>query len=181
MNGFYNPYMMQGNYITELQNMRDRIDSQIQQVQQQQQSMQPPTNLTQNFQLAPNSVNNIKLANSIEEVQKEIIVADTYFFNKEMTNLWIKNPKGDIRSFNIKEIVPKDEKDLIIESLQKKIEQLERGNVNASTNEYNEPNGELLYQQSSTNFGKSIGDEIKTNKSEDVPSISTSKATKRKS
>ena len=36
MNNFYNPYAIQGNYLQELNNMRGRIDNQIQQVQQQQ-------------------------------------------------------------------------------------------------------------------------------------------------
>ena len=177
MNAFYNPYMMQGNYVTELQNMRDRIDNQIQQVQQQQQSMQQPTNLTQNFQLAPNSVSNVKSVNNIEEVQKEIVVTDTYFFNKDMTSLWIKNAKGDIRTFDIKEVIPKDEKDLLIENLQKQIEELKGGKVN----EYAKSNDEQLYEQPSTEFNNSIGEQIAASKPSNVSSISDGKTTKRKS
>lgn len=78
MNSFYNPYMIQGSYINDLQNMRDNIDKKIQQIQQQ--NYQQPTNLTQNFQLAPtNGNNNIKNVNSLDEVQKELVLADTYF------------------------------------------------------------------------------------------------------
>ena len=125
----YNPYMnMSGNYITELQNMRDRIDNQIQQVQNQQ--MPQPTNLTQNFQLAPNVNSNFRLVNGIEDVQKEIVVTDTFFLNKDNSNLWIKNTKGDIRTFTLSEVIPKDERDLLIEDLQKQIKELKGGESN---------------------------------------------------
>lgn len=131
MNNFY-PYVYNPNYMQDLENMRDRIDKQMQQIQAQQ-GIQQPANVTQNFQLTPNVVNNIKLANSIDEVQKEIVVTDTYFFNNNNTNMWIKNAKGDIRTFDIKEIVPKDEKDILIENLQKQIEALKGGKQHANT------------------------------------------------
>ena len=176
MNSFYNPYMLQGNYITELQNMRDRIDNQIQQVQHQQQNMQQPTNLTQNFQLAPNSVNNIKSANSLDDVQKEIVVGDTYFFNKDLTSMWIKNTKGNIRIFDIMEVIPKDEKDLLIEKLQKQIAELQGGNID----EFVKPDEELLYKQSNAEFDKSVRKSTKAVESTDVSDISNSKTTKRR-
>ena len=64
---------MQGNYLQELNNMRGRIDNQIQQVQRRQQNMpqlpmQQPTNLTQNFQLASNNNGNIRLVNGVDYV-----------------------------------------------------------------------------------------------------------------
>lgn len=177
MNSFYNPYMVQGNYMTELQNMRDRIDNQIQQVQHQQQNMQQPANVTQNFQLTPNVINNIKFANNIEDVKKEIVVADTYFYNKEMTDMWIKNAKGDIRTFEIKEIIPKTEKDLLIEKLQNEIEELKRGNIS----EYDKSNGNQLSKQSSSEFDKPVREQIATIEPTDVSNLSSSKTTKRKS
>lgn len=177
MNNFYNPYMMQGNYVTELQNMRDRIDNQIQQVQNQQRNMQQPTNLTQNFQLAPNNTNNVKFINNFEDVQKEIVVLDTYFFNNDMSNMWIKNTKGEIRTFTITEIIPKDEKDILIENLQKQINELKGG----SSNEYAKPNDEQLYKQSSSEFNTSIGKSITTNEPSNVSDLSNSKKTKYKS
>ena len=177
MNNFYNPYMMQGNYVTELQNMRDRIDNQIQQVQNQQRNMQQPTNLTQNFQLAPNNTSNVKFVNSIEDVQKELVVLDTYFFNNDITNLWIKNTKGDIRIFDVKEIIPKDEKDILIENLQKQLNELKGGNLN----EYNKSNDEQLYKQPNTEYNTSTRKQVETNESSNVSSISNSKTTKYKS
>ena len=180
---FGNPYMaMAGNYVNELQNMRDRIDSQIQQVQQQQQNMpqiplQQPTNLTQNFQLANNSIqNNFKLVNNFDEVEKEIVLIDTYFLTHSFDNLWIKKPNGDIRTFNLLEVIKKDEKDLLIEKLQKQIEELQGGNGN----EYDESNSQLLYEQSGTKSDGSIRKQFEKIESTNVSTISDSKTAKRK-
>lgn len=183
MAGFYNPYMMQGNYMTELQNMRDRIDSQIQQVAQQQQNMQQmpmqqPTNLTQNFQLAPtNGGSNFKIVNTIEDVQKEIVLVDTYFLAKDNSLMWIKNPRGDIRTFTIEEIIPKDEKDILIENLQKQIEELKGGKLNA-TAQYNESNGFKSNEQSITRNINQFGNSIAENESANVSNVSNGKTTK---
>lgn len=176
MNSFYNPYMIQGSYINDLQNMRDNIDKKIQQIQQQ--NYQQPTNLTQNFQLAPtNGNNNIKNVNSLDEVQKELVLADTYFFNNDMTNLWIKNSKGDIRTFDVKEIVPKDEKDILIENLQKQIEELKENKAN----EYNKPNGEQLYEQSNAEYKEQFREQITKTEPSNVSNLSNNKTTKHKS
>lgn len=111
----------------------DRINTQISELermkaQYQQQANQPqPTNLTQNFQLAPVNREVIRYANSIEDVQKDTVLGDTPYFSKDMSVAWIKNTKGDIRSYELKEIVAKDEKDLKIEFLQAQIEELKKG------------------------------------------------------
>lgn len=176
MNSFYNPYMIQGSYINDLQNMRDNIDKKIQQIQQQ--NYQQPTNLTQNFQLAPtNGNNNIKNVNSLDEVQKELVLADTYFFNNDMTNLWIKNSKGDIRTFELQEIIPKDEKDILIENLQKQIEELKENKAN----EYNKSNGEQLYEPSNAEYKEQFREQIAKTESSNVSNLSNNKTTKRKS
>lgn len=176
MNNFYNPYMIQGSYINDLQNMRDNIDKKIQQIQQQ--NYQQPTNLTQNFQLAPtNGNNNIKNVNSLDEVQKELVLADTYFFNNDMTNLWIKNSKGDIRTFDVKEIVPKDEKDILIEQLQKQIEELKE----SKSNEPNKSNGEQLYEQSNAEYKEQFREQITKTEPSNVSNLSNNKTTKRRS
>lgn len=185
MIGYGMPYMnMSGNYMNELQNMRDRIDNQIQQVQQQQQNIpqipiQQPTNLTQNFQLSPTtSQGNFKIVNSLDEVQKEIVITDTYFLSKDLSNLWIKNTKGNIRIFNIEEIIPKDDKDILIEKLQKEIEVLKGVGINE---QYDKSNDEQLYEQSITRNDESIGNKIEANKSSNVSILSGGKTAKRKS
>ena len=106
----------------------DRINSQMAELEKmkqqiQQQPIQQPTNLTQNFQLAPNS-NSIKYANSIEEVQKDMVLGDTPYFSQDMSVVWIKNIKGDIKAYELNEIIQKDDKDLLIESLQMQLNEM---------------------------------------------------------
>ena len=84
--------------------------------------------ITQNFQLSP--INNFRIINSLEDVTKEIVLNDTYFLGKDLKDFWIKNSRGDIRTFKLEEIIPKDEKDLEIERLKKQIEEM---NANANS------------------------------------------------
>lgn len=128
-------------YQQELLNMRERIDKQLQQVQTQPQQNQTP--ITQNFQLAPSqNQNGIKYASSIDDVKKELVFTDTLFVNKEFTSLWFKNASGEIKTYELKEIVELDEKDRKIADLTAKIENLERemkenattSNANANAN-----------------------------------------------
>lgn len=116
----------------------DRINSQMaelerQKAQLQQLPMQQPTNLTQNFQIAPNNNNVMRYANSIEEVQKDFVIGDTPYFSKDLSVLWIKNTKGEIKSYEINEIIQKDEKDLKIEYLQAQLDEL-KGMINNESN-----------------------------------------------
>jgi len=119
----------------------DRINSQMaelekmkSQLQQPQMPMQQP--ITQNFQIAPNNNNVIKYASSIDEVQKDMVIGDTPYFSKDMSVVWIKNAKGDIKSYSLEEIIQKDEKDIQIEYLQAKIDELERKVKNEPSAEY---------------------------------------------
>ena len=91
--------------------------------------------ITQNFQLSP--ISNFKIVSAKEDVEKEMVLNDTYFLGKDLTDFWIKNSRGDIRSFELNEIIPKDEKDLLIEKLQKQIEEM-KGSAkdDATTNEH---------------------------------------------
>ena len=111
----------------------DRINNQINELEklksQMQQPIQPPTNLTQNFQLAPQNKDVIKYANSMEEVQKDLVLGDTPYFSKDMSVVWIKSTNGNIKTYELNEIIPKDEKDLKIEYLQAQIEEL-KGMIN---------------------------------------------------
>ena len=94
-NGYVRPY---GN--VSQQNMYEQIDNQINQLQQMREqiksnTMQPAINQT--FQLAPTGTNIMKYANTIDDVGKEIVYGDTPFFSRDMTLLWIKNTKGNIK------------------------------------------------------------------------------------
>ena len=130
-------------YMQDLQNMKDKIDRQMQQLQQFNQSqMQPqqvPTNLTQNFQLAPNTSNNeleSKYANNIDEVKNTFVMKTGIFINKDFNTLWIKNTNGDIRTFQLKEIIEQDPKDIEIQNLRNEIERM-RGMINYESDNSN--------------------------------------------
>lgn len=126
------------NQIAELEKMKQQIPQQLQ-----------PTNLTQNFQLAPNN-NSMRYANSLEEVQKDIVIGDTPFFSKDLSVVWIKDTKGNIKTYELKEIIPKDNKDLQIEYLQAQIEELKKG-LKYERNEYvNEPVAEPVKDEKPT-------------------------------
>lgn len=123
----YNPYNNQM-YMQDLQNMRDRIDRQMQIVNQNQHQ---PAPITQNFQLAPNqNSGGIRYAGTIEDVKKELVFTDTIFLNKEYTTMWLKNASGDVKTYELKEIIELDEKDLKINELMAKINMLEKENKN---------------------------------------------------
>jgi len=114
----------------------DRINTQIAELEkmrnQMQQPIQPP--ITQNFQIAPTNRETIKYASSIDEVQRDMVIGDTPYFSKDMSVVWIKNTKGDIKTYELNEIIPKDEKDLRIEYLQAQIEELKKGMIKNERN-----------------------------------------------
>ena len=124
---YNNPYLTNYNNQANI----DRINNQMAELekirQQLQQPVQQPTNLTQNFQIAPTNREVIRYANSMDEVQRDMVVGDTPYFSKDMSVVWIKNTKGEIKTFELNEIVPKDEKDIKIEYLQAQIEELKKG------------------------------------------------------
>lgn len=137
---FNNPYNQQMNIdrintqIAELEKMRNQFVQQANQPQ--------PTNLTQNFQLAPVNREVIRYANSIEDVKRDVVIGDTPYFSKNMDIVWIKNQKGDIRTYEMTEIIPKDDKDIQIEFLQSQIEELKKGmkeNAKSNVNDVDEP------------------------------------------
>lgn len=122
---YNNPYMPYNN-----QSAIDRINTQMAELEkmreQLQKPVQQPTNLTQNFQIAPTNREVIKYANSMEEVQRDMVVGDTPYFSRDMSVVWIKNTKGEIKTYELNEIVPKDSKDIQIEYLQAQIEELRK-------------------------------------------------------
>ena len=105
----------------------ERIRNQLQQPQ--------PTNLTQNFQLAPTNRDVIRYANSFDEVQRDMVIGDTPYFSKDMSVVWIKNVKGEIRTYELNEIIPKDDIDLMIDNLRLQIAELRKEIRNAKSND----------------------------------------------
>lgn len=150
--------------INELENMKKQI--------QQPQQLQQPTNLTQNFQLAPTNNNVIKYANSIDEVQRNMVLGDTPFFSNDMSIVWIKNTNNEIKTYELNEIIPKDEKDIQIEFLMAQINEL-KGMIKNESNDTN-VNAEQITTNTTTN-DESNGNATKTSKPTSVSRISTSK------
>ena len=137
---YNNPYVPN---IYNSQPSVDRINSQIAELekmkQQLQQTVAAPTSLTQNFQIAPTNREVIRYANSMEEVERDMVMGDTPYFSKDMSVVWIKNTKGDIKTYELNELIVKDDKDVKIELLMSEIEELKKGmknsEYNANTNE----------------------------------------------
>ena len=172
---FNNPYMPS---VYNPQATVDKINAQINelerlksQIPQNNQSQQVPS-VTQNFQLAPQNHDVIKYASSMEEVQRDMVIGDTPYFSKDMSVVWIKNTKGEIKTYELNEIIPKDSKDLQIELLTTQIKELkgmiqnERLNANVDTTEIS---------TDTTASDEPIGEPIKTSKSTSVSRISASK------
>ena len=131
---YNNPYMYNYPNNYNQQNINDRIDSQIAQLQQMKEqfkNQQPAINQT--FQLAPNNNTKIKYVGTIDDVNKEQVTEESAFFSKDLSVVWIKSPSGNIRIFEMKETKLKDEKDLLIDALMLQIEDLKKGNNNAKS------------------------------------------------
>ena len=171
---YNNPYMMNYNSQASIDRLNEQINNLEKLKSQIQQQPQPqPTNLTQNFQLAPTNRDVIRYATSLEEVQRDMVIGDTPYFSKDMSVVWIKNVKGDIKTYELTEIVPKDEKDIQIEMLQEQINELKKGmivNEQSVTNDVSTKN-----ETNTTGNDETIGEPIKENKSTGVSRISTSK------
>lgn len=138
----YGNYSRPYNSAISQQSMYEQIDNQINQLQQMREQIknnaqQPAINQT--FQLAPQH-SGMKYANTLDEVNKEVVYNDTPFFSKDLSILWLKNGKGEIKTYELKEIVQKDEKDLKIDYLMAQIEELKKGmKKNESNVIVNEP------------------------------------------
>lgn len=177
MNNNVYPRQYMPNYYNGVQqNIGDQIDYQINQLQQMKEqmknnTMQPPA-INQTFQLAPSNHGGMKYANTIDEVSKEQVFIDTPFFSKDMSVLWVKSTKGDIKSYELNEIIPKDAKDIQIEYLQSQIEEL-KGMIKNDANVTN-VNAEQDATDSTGNVG-SVGTTIKKNESTSISKISRSK------
>lgn len=176
-----NPYARNFNNNLSQQNLYDQIDYEINNLQQmkekmksnnaQMQNQQPSINQT--FQLAPTNREVIRYANSIEDVQRDVVVGDTPYFSKDMSIVWVKSINGSIKSYELNEIVEKDAKDMQIEFLQSQIEELRK---EMKKNE--QPTTNATIEQNATNTSKldePIGGAIEKKEPSSLQRISTSK------
>ena len=173
---FNNPYMPNAYNpqatLDRINNQMSELDKIRQQVQQQTIQPQTPTNLTQNFQIAPTNREVIKYATSIDEVQRDMVIGDTPYFSKDMSVVWIKNTKGDIKTYELTEIVPKDEKDLQIEYLQSQIEEL-KGKID--NEQFNSNVDTKQNATDTTTNDETIREQFEKSKSTSLSRVSTSK------
>ena len=94
----------------------------------------------------------ITYASSMEEVQRDMVIGDTPYFSKDMSVVWIKNAKGDIKTYELTEIVPKDNKDLQIEYLQAQIKELRKEMEKyESDDDIDEPTSKSIKSEESSN------------------------------
>ena len=115
----------------DLQNMREKIDRQMQQMQQlnQNQMQQQPQipQVNQTFQLAPNPTNNeleSKYANNIDEVRNTFVMKTGVFVNKDFTSMWVKTTDGNIKTYELNEVIQQDPKDVEINNLKKELQRM---------------------------------------------------------
>lgn len=142
-------------YMQELQGMKDRIDSQMRQMQQNQmQQQQPiPQPITQNFQIAPTQNNNElegRYAKDINDVKNTFVVKTGIFVNKDFTEMWIKDTTGNVRTFRTEEIVELDPKDREINDLKKQLAELKGMVLNATKYDNANDDGETSSTKPST-------------------------------
>lgn len=171
---YQNPYMNYQQGFNQ-QSMNERIDNQIAQLQQMKDQMknnQQQPAINQTFQLAPTHSGGMRYANSLEDVNREMVYVDTPFFSKDMSVVWIKNNKNEIKTYELKEIVPLDEKDMQIQYLQSQIEEL-KGMIK---NESNVSNVDTKQNATDTTTDDgAIGTTVKKSKSTNVSKVSGSK------
>ena len=172
---YNNPYINPYNNNIGQQGLNERIDNQIAQLNQMKEqiknSAQQPA-INQTFQLAPTNNHLMRYANTIDDVNKEIVYFDTPFFSKDMSVLWVKNVKGDIKTYELKIIEPMDEKDMQIQYLQSQIEEL-KGMINNVSNVSN-VNAEQNATDTTTDDG-TIRESIKKNEPTSISKVSRSK------
>lgn len=134
---YNNPYYSNFNMQQNLDNINNNI-AELEKLKAQIQNRQNQPQINQTFQLAPNNQTSMRYANTIEDVNKEMVTGDTPFFSKDLSIVWIKNAKGEVKSYELTEIIIKDDKDIMIESLQNQINELKgmiKNEHNANTNE----------------------------------------------
>lgn len=129
MYGMYNPY---GNPI-------DRIDNQIKELE----------NLRKNYQNMPQQqpIQNIintngsqmefeaRILNENENPNEILVQRKTMFFEPKKGKLYIKELNGDIKEYDV--VLPLDEKDLKIQELERRLNELSNAYEHGSTNEEN--------------------------------------------
>lgn len=125
-------------YLKYLEKEKERIEKSKEQYINRFQQQQPTLNQTIQVTPTPSQSIALKHVKGVEDVNSELVMFETPFVLDDYSTLFIKNTKGEIRTFEMKEIVPKDEKDKIIEQLRLENEELKGMISNESTNATND-------------------------------------------
>lgn len=141
----YNPY----NPYTYGVNPMDRIDNQIRELENlkkgYQNMPQQPTQNIFNVGNSPQTDFEAVILNENQNPNEILVKHKTMFFEPKKGKLSIKEINGDITSYDV--IMPKDEKDIKIEELERKIKEYEYElstiNSDGSTNEKNGKSTEI--------------------------------------
>lgn len=181
MYGNNNPYVRPYNNVISQQSMYEQIDNEINNLQQMKERMknsqaqqpQQPTSINQTFQLAPTNREVIRYASSIDEVQRDMVIGETPYFSKDMSVVWIKNVNGNIKSYELNEIVEKDAKDIQIEYLQAQIDQLKKGMVKNEQSTSDVDDEQI--STDSTRVDEPVREPVEEKKTTSFQRISTSK------
>lgn len=151
------------NYLNMLENEKGKIEKMKENYLNRFPTQQPTLNQT--IQVTPTPNIGIKFVKSIDDVEKELVFTDTPFINSDFSRMFIKNSKGEIRTFEMQEIIPKDEKDILIEKLTKENEKLKGMITNESTDE-----------NDNEQFDTKFDEPVTTKTTTDVPVSRTSKS-----
>lgn len=149
-----------------------RLNQMKSQLTQQPQVPQHQPAINQTFQLAPSTQGGMKYANTMDDVNKEMVFADTPFFSKDLSVMWIKNTKGEIKAYELTEIIEKDDKDIQIEYLNARLAELERKMKNEQHTTNVLPTEDTT---DTTGDDEPIGEPVEKVKSTGVSRISKSK------
>lgn len=140
-------------YERDLQNIMRDAQNRLNQLHNQSQPQQVP--ITQNFQLSPAQAGGIRYVNDDEEVKNQTVFMDTLFINRDYTKLWLKNARGETKTYELIEIVEKDEKDVKIDKLMQKIDMLEKELNDERTNsDISEPVEDVKSKRTSSKGGR---------------------------
>lgn len=124
---YYQPYnYQQQESAHRLQRMRDEINDQLVQLQQQSVPQIQQTFITPS---PSNSQSDIpaRWVNNYEEVKNATVYVPTIFMDKNKSRFYMKDEMGSIKSFDFVEVEELDEKDIKIRELENRIKELEGG------------------------------------------------------
>lgn len=114
--------------LQEMQNLRERLDKQITQMQNPQPFIPQPPQIQQTFQLnnPQQGVTDFdaKYVEGVDDVKNTLTLRNTLFLTRDMSTMWMKDINGNIKLYSLTEIIERDEKDAKIDELTKQIEEM---------------------------------------------------------